>query len=870
MRFFTVIAAILIAFQSSGQQAEVIPGEVLFQLTPNARPEKVQLEFQAAAGILPDFKVQSCISQPMRAWLGTFDHTQISLDEVIATLKTIAGVSLAQANHKIESRAIPNDPFFGNQWHHQQANDKDIDTDLAWDITTGGTTAFGDDIVVCVVEPNGTKWDQPDILPNHWVNEGEIPNNGIDDDDNGYVDDYDGYNVTNGTDNISTGNHGTQVSSMIGAKGNNETGITGVNWDVKLMQVQLGNVSEANVVAAYTYPLVMRRLYNETGGERGALVVATNSSWGTDNGQPSNAPLWCAMYDSLGYYGILSCGATANNNVNIDVVGDLPTACPSEFMIAVTATNNNDVRTFSGYGQTTIDLGAPGADVYLAGNTSYGNTSGTSFASPCVAGAIALLYSAPCASFAAIFQADPAMAAQMIRDYIYDGTDAVSNLTTETVTGGRLNVRNSLDLLLAECSNDVCIAPFGLISENGNAADEMILDWTAIPGSELFNLRYREEGAAQWTTISNLISSDAVLTDLLACTVYEAQAQTVCDNGESDWSNSHSFTSQGCCENPQSGTVTASSGTSVTAQWNAVLSAQSYQLTLIGNDSELIVDDVQGTSYLFTGLSTCASYTLEIATNCENGAAENVLILNIHTGGCEDCSMLTYCNVSAGANSEWIEQVVIADLTNTTESDGGFADFTDQPVDVTGGETYPISCTPGFSGFAYSEYFRVWADWNSDGEFGTNEVLFDPGNSSTAAVSGSFTVPLDVTPGHIRVRVSMSYYGTFGGGALPVACGSIEYGEVEDYCLNVSQEVSVAETDATAFQVFPNPSSGAVNVLSPASGAITVYDASGRLVNTFRVNSLQQEWISGLEPGWYLFHFTDSHGKTGRRKVVVQ
>jgi hypothetical protein len=93
---------------------------------------------------------------------------------------------------------------------------------------------------------------------------------------------------------------------------------------------------------------------------------------------------------------------------------------------------------------------------------------------------------------------------------------------------------------------------------------------------------------------------------------------------------------------------------------------------------------------------------------------------------------------------------------------------------------------------------------------------------------------------------------------------------VEDYCLNVSQEVSVSETDATAFQVFPNPSSGAVNVLSPASGAIAVYDAAGRLVQTFRVNAMQQEWISGLEPGWYLFHFTDSLGKTGRRKVVVQ
>ena len=97
-------------------------------------------------------------------------------------------------------------------------------------------------------------------------------------------------------------------------------------------------------------------------------LLMVNGEWGIDNGDPASAPLWCAFYDTLGFYGILNCGATANNNVNIDVVGDLPTACGSDYMISVTATNSADLRTFSGYGQTTIDIGAPGASVVTTAN----------------------------------------------------------------------------------------------------------------------------------------------------------------------------------------------------------------------------------------------------------------------------------------------------------------------------------------------------------------------------------------------------------------------------------------------------------------------------------------------------------------------
>jgi len=170
------------------------------------------------------------------------------------------------------------------------------------------------------------------------------------------------------------------------------------------------------------------------------------------------------------------------------VVGDLPTACPSEYMIAVTATNSSDVRTFSGYGITTIDIGAPGEAVYLAGNTSYGNTSGTSFAGPCVAGAIALLYSAPCNSFMAIANSDPSTGAELIRDYIFNGVDIVSNLQPEIVTGGRLNVKNSLDLLLNECSNGGCVAPFAITSTQTPNTLDYTVSWSSTPEVTTFDM----------------------------------------------------------------------------------------------------------------------------------------------------------------------------------------------------------------------------------------------------------------------------------------------------------------------------------------------------------------------------------------------
>src|SRR5690606_32602697 len=208
------------------------------------------------------------------------------------------------------------------------------------------------------------------------------------------------------------GPHGTRVAGLVGAKGNNALGVVGANWDVKMMVVHYGTLNESNVVAAYTYPWEMRRRYNQSGGAEGAFVVATNASWGINNGQPDNYPIWCAVYDSLGAQGVLSCGSTTNSNVNVDVVGDMPTACTGEYLVSVTATNSDDMRS-GGYGAVSIDVAAPGSGVYTTNvDGTYGSASGTSFAAPLTAGVIGLLYSAPCPSLMDLVHSDPAPAAR--------------------------------------------------------------------------------------------------------------------------------------------------------------------------------------------------------------------------------------------------------------------------------------------------------------------------------------------------------------------------------------------------------------------------------------------------------------------------
>ncbi len=389
----------------------------------------------------------------MNIWLYEFEAGIKDDHAVLADMRQHELVSLAQFNHRMSLReTIPADSDFDQQWALKNTGqnggvpDADIDATDAWDINTGGITWFGDTAIIAVID-GGADIDHEDLA--FWKNIHEIPQNGIDDDDNGYVDDYDGWNAYNNSGSIWSDDHGTHVSGIAAAIGNNDKGVSGVNWHARVLPIAASSTQEATAVEGYAYALEMRATYNETGGAMGAFIVTTNSSFGVDNGQPEDFPIWCAMFDSLGWQGVISTGATANKDWNIDETGDVPTACPSDFLISVTNTDNKDIKGYAGYGLTTIDLGAPGTQVFSTrNNNQYGNKTGTSMAAPHVAGAIAYLFSAADSAFITDYMNNLPEYALKIKQYILDGVDQIPSMNNKSVTGGRLNLFNAISNML--------------------------------------------------------------------------------------------------------------------------------------------------------------------------------------------------------------------------------------------------------------------------------------------------------------------------------------------------------------------------------------------------------------------------------------
>ena len=392
-------------------------------------------------GIMPKRQ----LSKRLNIWLFEINDNKELREDKMRRLNANADVRVIQNNHtNITLReAIPDDPFFGQQWAPAIMN-----LPQAWEeFTTGGVTATGDTIVVAVID-GGADWTHEDL--NCWENAHEIPNNGIDDDGNGYIDDFHGWNAYNHNGYVGSNNHGTHVSGIIGAVGNNGKGVCGVNWNVKVMPIGGSSSNESIVVEAYSYVLEMRARYNETDGEEGAFIVATNSSFGVDYGNPDDYPIWCSMYDEMGNVGILSCGAGPNMNVNVDVVGDVPSACPGNYLIGITNTTSDDVKyTGAGYGINNIDIGAPGTSIYSTlPNNNYGNMTGTSMATPQVSGTIALMYAALPEEMMIACKNDPANFCLSMRHHLLNGADHLPSLDGLVASGRRLNAYGAIESVL--------------------------------------------------------------------------------------------------------------------------------------------------------------------------------------------------------------------------------------------------------------------------------------------------------------------------------------------------------------------------------------------------------------------------------------
>ncbi len=443
-----LILSVILYIPALSQQPAYKEGELLVKFAPNQTARSVLSENRFS-----EMNVKIKEHYPnLEVWLLSYEDPSRTNRELLERVKEDFRIKSVQFNHQVTLRTtIPNDQYFGNQWSLRNTGQTggttgaDISATDAWNITTGvsGNTSLGDEIITAVVD-DGFDLDHEDLGFTNLV-----------------------YNVSIDSENpadMPVGDHGTAIAGIIGAQGDNTDGITGIGWNTTVLPI--GDVYDSdtlifedNVIASYEYILDLRKQYNQTNGQEGLYIVATNSSFGLGayGANPTYHQVWCDSYDSLGVHGILNIAATANYNVDIDQVSDVPTACESDYFISVTNTDDNDNKYNgpsggAGWGATTIDLGAPGELIFsTVPDDNYGDynvfgpISGTSYATPHVTGTIPLIYSILPQDLLTYYKTNPAQAPLDIKTTILNSVDPNTSLQAyPTVTEGRLNVFNAL------------------------------------------------------------------------------------------------------------------------------------------------------------------------------------------------------------------------------------------------------------------------------------------------------------------------------------------------------------------------------------------------------------------------------------------
>jgi len=333
----------------------------------------------------------------------------------------------------------PNDPQYGSQWGWPK-----IEAPAAWGHSTGSHKVVVTDI------DTGMDYNHEDLAANAWHNTAECNGKkGVDDDKNGYVDDCYGIDTINGdTDPMDDNSHGTHTAGTIGAVGDNGVGVTGMNWDVQVMPCKShnsgGSGSVASIIECYQYVKMEKVKY-------GYDIIATNNSYGSCPEACDDNPATYDAIKALVKPGVVMAFAAGNASRDNDLRPNYPSNYDLPNIIAVAATDSNDgLAGFSQYGLRSVDVGAPGVSILSTfPNDTYGSISGTSMATPHVAGLVALLHAS-----------DTQLHWWAIRNLVIAGGDKVSSLDGKTVSGRRINANGSMT-----CSGQKV---FGMLSPMAN------------------------------------------------------------------------------------------------------------------------------------------------------------------------------------------------------------------------------------------------------------------------------------------------------------------------------------------------------------------------------------------------------------------
>lgn len=474
-----------------------MPGEVLLQFKPSVTDAQLENAFrQGELGLIKHVRTPAMQDHGLIGLIHA--ATARPVLEVIRALNEQPGVAFAEPNWVYAHQAESNDPYYldGSLWGMYSddaiglagpvgtTNPYGSQAEQAWALGIVGSQ----DVFVGIVD-EGIQHDHPDLAANLWTNPGEIPDNAIDDDGNGYIDDVHGWNAIDDNGAIydpAYDDHGTHVAGTLGAVGGNGLGVAGVNWKVTLISGKFlsGSGTALDAVQAIDYMTSLKT-------RKGLNIVALNNSWG--GGAFSQALLdavtRAAQAEIL--FAAAAMNWTSDNDsspvypASFDTTG---TAAGYDAVIAVAAIDSTGaLASFSDYGFTSVDLGAPGVGIYstLPGGT-YGAWKGTSMATPHVTGAIALYAST-----------HPAATALEIRNALLTvgvGVRTVPALVGKTVTGGALDVGH---LVAGQAPLEAPLPP-GNAGAGLDSQGRVTLSWTDQSDNELGFAIERANGSGSY------------------------------------------------------------------------------------------------------------------------------------------------------------------------------------------------------------------------------------------------------------------------------------------------------------------------------------------------------------------------------------
>lgn len=304
--------------------------------------------------------------------------------------------------------------------------------------------------------------------------------------------------------------------------------------------------------------------------------------------------------------------------------------------------------------------------------------------------------------------------------------------------------------------------------------------------------------------------------------------------------------------------------TTLTLSWNA----STDNVGVTGYDvfqGSTNLGSVTGTSANITGLSPATAYSFRVrahdAAGNNSGFSNTVNVTTLS-------NTVTYCTSQGNnTNDEYIDRVQLGSINNLSGNNGGYADFTSISTSLTKGSSNTITITPRWTGTVYREAYRVWIDYNQDGDFNdSGEQVYSRSRTTASSVSGSFTVPTSALSGATRMRVSMKY------NANPTSCETFTYGEVEDYTVIISNSVNQGISGGTGFNssemsIYPNPAKHTLNIsLVEANGKdYVIYNIMGQVVG--KGNYTESLDVSSLQSGVYMLEVNTDSNKLMKRFV---